>query len=108
MGPGTGQQKKQPFAVNEKRALTLRAEVIDPKHVIDGKPPATEAEHKRTEKHPTHQARFFQLKIKNQKSKIQLNHGDPADDEARLAAIAEDFLSLHPTTYDLHSEGGEA
>ena len=104
------------FSEGEKRTLTIRAERIDPKHLVGGKAPKITAAHKVTEKHPTHEARFFDIEIKNQKSKIenvhvQLNHGSPADDEARLTAIAEDLLtaenakdspSLRPTTYDLH------
>ncbi len=92
--------EKQPFAEREKRTLTLRAERIDPKYLtpLDGLPPHVEAEYKRAEKHPTHEARFFQLEIRNPQSaiRIQLNHGDPADDEARLAAIAEDLLTESP------------
>ena len=112
--------EKQPFAPNEKRMLTLRAEVIDPKYIIDGKPPSIEAEHKRTERHPTHESRYYEIQGlgirdlgigKNKNSQVpifmQLNHGNPADDEARLTAIAEDFLSLQPIADSLQPNGGE-
>ena len=120
---GIPKKKKRPFDGNERRMLTLRAERIAPKYLVSDPdvspeptiPPIVEAEHKRTERHLTHEARHYELKVIGHRSEvvgnktedrspmtydllpttfIQLNHGDPVDDEMRLAAIAEDLLSV--------------
>ncbi len=101
-----------PFSKGEKRTLTLRAERIDPKYLTDGEPPSVEAEHKRTERHPTHESRFYEIQglgtwdlgpgennlhptpYALRPVFVQLNHGHPADDESRLASITEDLLSV--------------
>ena len=91
--------EKMPFDVKEKRVLTIRAERIDPKHLTDGRPPEIEAEHKRTECRPTHKARHYALvvgRLNNPAIRVQLNHGNPADDETRLVEIAESILSVDP------------
>ena len=96
---GIPKKQKTPFTLKEKRVLTLREERIDPKYLTDGKPPKVEAEHKRTGKYPTHEARHYQLRIADcglridNDVKIQLNHGDPADDAERLVVITEDLLA---------------
>ena len=53
---------------------------------------------KAAKKHPTHEARFYEIAISGSAmggsaARVQLNHGDPADDEQRLAEIAEDLLT---------------
>ena len=46
--------------------------------------------------YPTHEARHFRLDIDSVSPvRVQLNHGDPANDETRLARIAE-FLLVNP------------
>lgn len=93
--------------------LTLRAEVIDPKYLIDGEAPPVEAEHKRTERHPTHESRYYEIQGPGTRdlgpgtARIQLNHGNPADDEYRLTVITEDFFSLVPGPWSLVPEGRE-
>lgn len=107
-----GEKSPLAFVERERRSLTIRAERIAPKYLVGEKSPIIEAEHKRTDRHPTHEARYYELTgipedgktgipvSGNPAIRVQLNHGSPADDESRLAAIAEDFLSPAP-------EGGE-
>ncbi len=124
--PLTSPISKLPFMPTEKRTLTIRAERIDPKYLTDGEPPSVEAEYGRTERHPTHEARFYEIQGLGTGNQgpgennlhptphaprpvfVQLNHGDPAADEARLAVIAEDFLSPQPTAHSLQPEGDKA
>lgn len=92
---------KNPFEPREKRALSLRAEKIDPKYLSAGKAPAVEAEHKRTDRHAWGKARHYQLRIAAfggglRNVRIQLNHGDLKDDEQRLTEIMEDTLAPEP------------
>ncbi len=37
--------------------------------------------------------RYYESKIDNRQLKIQLNHGDPADDQARIEEIVTDVLN---------------
>ena len=115
-----------PFAVNERRLLTIRAERIAPKYLIAGKPtsqtgkptsqagkptiqageptiqagrpPKVDAQQVRIERYPTHNARYYRITIDMQSMKInvQVNSGNPADDEALLAEITEELLSDNP------------
>ena len=91
-----------PFAVNERRLLTIRAERIAPKYLIAGKPtkqagrlPKVDAQQVRIERYPTHNARYYRVAIETVSwaVNIQLNSGNPADDEAMLAEITEELLS---------------
>ena len=86
----------RPFEPHEKRALVLHTERIDPKYLSDGKAPTVEAEHKRTNRHAWGKARYYQLRITDcglRNVRIQLNHGDPKDDESRLKSIMESQLA---------------
>jgi len=92
-----------PFAVNERRLLTIRAERIAPKYLIDGKPtmqagklPKVDAQQVRIERYPTHTARYYRIEIDNQSQavNIQLNGGISADDEERLQDIVEELLAI--------------
>ena len=84
-----------PFAVNERRLLTIRAERIAPKYLIAGKLPKVDAQQVRIERYPTHNARYYRVAIETVSwaVNIQLNSGNPADDEALLAEITEELLS---------------
>ena len=98
-----------PFEVNERRLLTIRAERIAPKYLIAGKPtmqagkptmqagrlPKVDAQQVRIERYPTHNARYYRVAIETVSwaVNIQLNSGNPADDEALLAEITEELLS---------------
>ena len=84
-----------PFAVNERRLLTIRAERVAPKYLIDGKLPKVDAQQVQIERYPTHIARYYRITIGKQSMKInvQVNDGNPADDEAMLAEITEELLS---------------
>ena len=102
-------KKNLPFAVHERRLLTIRAERIDPKYHVAGKPtmqagkptmqagklPKVDAQQIRIERYPTHNARYYRITIDMQSMKInvQVNSGNPADDEAMLAEITEELLS---------------
>lgn len=90
------------FDPHEKRALTLRAERLDPKHLVKGKSPFVEAEHSRIQTHAWGKARHYELTMEAPGTaggktpatvSVQLNHGDPADDETRLAEIMESNLA---------------
>ena len=85
----------QPFAVDERRLLTIRAERIAPKYLIAGKLPKVDAQQVRIERYPTHTARYYRIEIDNQSQavNIQLNSSNPAYDEAMLAEITEELLS---------------
>ncbi len=112
------------FDKGEKRTLALDAVRIDPKHLTDGKPPEAEAEYQGVENWPTHEARHYEIQGLGTRDqgpgksneplvpgagslvpgayslvpvRVQLNAGDPADDEQRLAAIAEDLLQAPGT-----------
>ncbi len=104
----------KPFAPHEKRLLALDKSRLDAKQLVKGKPPRIEATHKRTERYPSHEARYYELQgIGNREQGageklhptpyalcpvfIQLNRGDPADDEQRLAAIAANILTTENT-----------
>ena len=91
-------KKNLPFAVNERRLLTIRAERIAPKYLVAGKPPKVDAQQVRIERYPTHNARYYRITIDMQSMKInvQVNSGNPADDEALLAEITEELLSDNP------------
>ena len=112
----TLQIERQPFATGEVRQLAIRDERIAASLLTDGKPPTVEARHDRSESHPTHNARHYDLEIRNPQSAIlnitvQLNHGDPADDAARLSRITENLLceeTLHPTDPGPDGWGEEA
>ena len=111
-------KKNLPFAVNERRLLTIRAERIAPKYLVSDPnvspsltvPPSVEAICLGKERYPTHESRLFQLEIEIAKLgiiQVQLNHGNPADDAARLAAIAEDLLTEDHET-GIHQYGEAA
>ena len=89
-------KKNLPFAVNERRLLTIRAERIAPKYLVGGKPPKVDAQHIRIERYPTHTARYYRIDIDNQSQavNIQLNGGISADDEERLQDIVEELLAI--------------
>ncbi|MCD6377463.1 MAG: hypothetical protein J7L99_01285 [Planctomycetes bacterium] len=99
-----------PFAVNERRLLTIRAERIAPKYLIAGKPtiqagkptiqagkpPKVDAQQVRIERYPTHNARYYRIAIETVSwaVNIQLNGGSSADDEERLQDIVEELLAI--------------
>lgn len=94
-----------PFEVNERRLLTIRAERIAPKYLVAGnptiqagRPPKVDAQQVRIERYPTHNARYYRIEIETVSwaVNIQLNSGNPADDEALLAEITEELLSDNP------------
>ena len=94
--------RKTAFLAGESRTLQL-SDCLPEGFLTKDAPSEVTAAHKTTEKHPTHEARFFSLKIAGQKSKlenvfVQLNGGDPADDEAHLAKVASDFLTMERLT----------
>ncbi len=83
-------EKTRPFAERERRPLALAG--------MPGVHP--EAVHIRTARYPTHEARHYELAglspgdmPDGTEAHVQLNHGDPAGDESRLAAIAKDVLT---------------
>ncbi len=92
------------FEVAETRTLTIpddRLAGIDAKHLIDGRLPVIEVSLERTEDHG-HQARFFTMTINGSPAKVQLNHGDPADDEQRLEMAAISLIEkTEEVTLDL-------
>ncbi len=83
---------KKPFARDERRRF-----VVSSPEPVAGKnrQTAVAATLERTRRFPTHAARFFELTTDSRLPatiRVQLNHGEPGDDEKRLAEIAEDFL----------------
>jgi len=54
-----------------------------------------EVEHVRREKED--RCRFYESTIDNRKLEIQLNHGSPADDEARLEEILTELANPDPS-----------
>jgi len=76
--------QRREFLPGEQRPLAV--EKLEP----SGQVPQAVAEFVSADAWPTHQARHFQLRIADcgfGGLSIQLNGGDPADDEQRLAAI---------------------
>ena len=96
------QLEKRPFAPGEKRALMIR----NPGAPGNGSPEVrVEATHKRTGTFGRH---YEMVAGKKQPPVfIQLNHGNPADDERRLIAIAEDLLSAENAPLEVGNSGGE-
>ena len=78
--------------------------------ITDADGPAVEAtaELVSIARYPTHEARHFELRIADCGFgivKVQLNRGDPGNDEARLEAIATDLLrNAEPGTRNREEE----
>ena len=85
--------EKKLFTPGEKRTLSLNAAKLDPKHLVGGKAPMVEATFERSQRWPSHEGRFYGL---TGDVRVQLNHGDPADDEQRLVEHTESFLMPMP------------
>lgn len=87
----------RPFEPSEKRILKLDKSKLDPKCLISGKAPSIEASHARTDSHAWGDSRHYNLEnksaIKSSAIRVQLNHGNPKDDESRLKSIMEDSLA---------------
>ena len=88
------------FKINETRALSLRAERLDPAHLDDGKAPAVSAVQTHRRNHPWGQARHYRLNIEGQttQARVQINGFwvGAEDDEALLAEMAEQALAPMP------------
>ncbi len=85
-------------------ALVIRPGRIDPGRLVDGKAPAVEAGLTRRDDTDGIGRRHYELTDVLAGVRVQLNHGEAADDPTRLRDVAEQLLS----TADAPRPGGEA
>lgn len=81
----------EPFAV------ALRPERIDPKHLVDGRPPELEARLTHIDASARRQGpRRYAVSGLAETVRVDLWNGDPADDADRVRAAVEDALAPAP------------
>ena len=77
--------------INETRPVAIRPERIDQDRLVDGRAPVATSTLTRTANAGRH--RHYTMAVAGIPARVQLNHGDQADDADRLRNIAESLLA---------------
>ena len=93
--PFDDKERREPIGFTVSQSARIAA-----RNKPGGQPPAVAARHERTEKYAGVEMRHYTLDGLPTTYEVQLNGGDPADDEARIAGEAATLLSDCETPED--------